>query len=193
MDLQALRSSRIAVPGLTTTAWMTLQLVLGPDATATPVVTPIVPYERIFDALERDEVDAGLIIHEGRLTYEDRGLHRVVDLGVWWAQSTRGLPLPLGANAIRRDLPPAHLERISALLRASIAYALDHRDEAIAWLLARGGALDTTERLDRYLSMYANQRTLDYGDPGRAGIRTFFERLVQAGLLEAVPALDYAP
>ncbi len=193
MTLDALRQARIAVPGLTTTAWMTLQLILGPQARSTPVVTPIVPYRRIFDALNAGEVDAGLIIHEGRLTFEDEGMHRVLDVGQWWAQDTRGLPLPLGANTIRRDLPEAHIARISHLLRESIRYALDHRDEAIAWLLARGGALRSAERIDRYLDMYANRRTLDYGAEGRASIQTFFTRAVAAGLLPECPPLDYAP
>ncbi len=172
-SLEALRGARIGVPGLTTTAWRVLQMVIE----ATPVVVPISPYARIFDALRSGEVDAGLIIHEGRLTYEDEGFVAVLDLGVWWSESTGGLPLPLGANALRRDLPEQEAIEISDLLRQSIRHALDHRDDAVRWLLDRGGALRTPERVERYLDMYANERTYAYGDAGRQGIRELLLRL----------------
>jgi 1,4-dihydroxy-6-naphthoate synthase len=184
-DLPALR---LAVPGLNTTAWMVLRMISG---TVTPVVIPIVPYARIFDALRANEVDAGLVIHEGRLTWEEQGFHKVVDLGEWWAAQT-GLPLPLGANAIRADLPTGDVLRISSVLRESIRYGLDHREEAIRWLLARGGALRAYEDVDRYLSMYANERTFDYGPEGRRGIEALFERAAAAGILPAVPRIAFS-
>jgi len=190
MDLEALSGARVAIPGLTTTAWMTLRMMVPGIE---PVVTPIVPYARIFEALRSGEVDAGLVIHEGRLTYADEGFTQIVDLGVWWAAQTQGLPLPLGANAIRRDLGPTVIAEVSALLRAAIAHGLAHRDEAIAWLLARGGALRTPERVSRYLDMYANQRTLDYGADGRRAMAVFYERACERGILTKAPPLDYAP
>jgi 1,4-dihydroxy-6-naphthoate synthase len=116
-----------------------------------------------------------------------------VDHGEWWAEQTGGLPLPLGANSIHRRLGPQVTADVSALLRESIQHGLDHLDEAVQWLLARGGPLDTPERVRQYLGMYANQRTLDYGDAGRDGIRVFFERAVEAGMVDRMPALDYAP
>jgi 1,4-dihydroxy-6-naphthoate synthase len=173
MDVAALAGRRVAVPGITTTAFAVLRMMVP---SIDPVVTPITPYSRIFDALRAGEVDAGLVIHEGRLTYEDEGFVRVAELGEWWLGET-GLPLPLGGNAIRRDLGDDVIRRVSAVLRGSIADGLRHREEAIEWLLKRGGALKTRERVDRYLGMYANQRTLDYGDDGRQAIRLLLRRL----------------
>lgn len=169
-SLDALKGQPVAVPGLTTTAWMVLQMILD----AQPVVVPITPYGRIFEALRAGEVRAGLIIHEGRLTYEAEGMHAVIDIGVWWAEQTGGLPLPLGGNAIRRDLEDK--AEVSALLKASIAHALADRDAAIDWLIAKGSALRSREQVGTYLDMYANGRTLDYGDAGREGIRELFRR-----------------
>jgi 1,4-dihydroxy-6-naphthoate synthase len=178
-----LRGLRVAVPGLTTTAYAVLRSLLDFE----PVVTPITPYTRIFEALRAGEVDAGLIIHEGRLTYEDEGFHRVIDLGEAWSAATGGLPLPLGANAIHRRLGSARIAQVSRLLRASIAHALDHREAAIDWLLARGGALRTRALVDRYLSMYANARTLDYGPDGRHAVGVLLRRLGWDGEPEFSP------
>lgn len=188
MKLEELAGKRVGIPGLTTSAWATLQLIV-PDLD--PVVVPIVPYRGIFDALERGDIDAGLIIHEGRLTYEDLGFVRVVDLGEWWAEQTGGLPLPLGGNCIARSLGE-HLQPVSDLLKASIAHALAEKDEAVQWLLKGDTALTTAAQLDRYLDMYANQRTLDYGPEGRRAIELFFERTAAAGILPPVD-VDYAP
>ena len=186
--LDDLHGCRIAIPGLTTTAWTTLRLILRD---AIPVTIPIVPYAAIFDALRNGDVDAGLIIHEGRLTYEQQGFHAVVDLGVWWHEQT-GLPLPLGGNAIARRLGEPHTANVSSLLRQSIAHALAHKDDAVAWLLAGGSALSSPEAMSRYLDMYANHRTLDYGEDGRRGIEAFFERTAAAGILPPIQ-VDYAP
>ena len=188
MSIDDLRGCRIAVPGLTTSAWATLRLVLDD---VQPVTIPIVPYAAIFDALRDGSVDAGLIIHEGRLTFQEQGFHQVLDLGVWWQEQT-GLPLPLGGNAIARRLGPDHIERISALLRASIAHGLAHKDQALEWLIGESAALTTTDRMSQYLDMYANDRTLDYGEDGRRGIQVFFERTAAAGILPSIQ-VDYAP
>lgn len=178
LTLADLAGLRVAVPGLTTTAWTTLRLAVAVE----PVVIPIVPYQRIFDAILAGEVDAGLVIHEGRLTYPDFGLHAVLDIGAWWAEHTGGLPLPLGGNAIRRDLGE-HTAPISRLLRASIADALADREAAIAWLMARGSALRSAEQVSTYLDMYANQRTLDMGADGQHAVRHFLAEAARAGLL----------
>ena len=187
------RPGRIGVPGLTTTAWLVLRMILGSATTAEPVVVPIEPYSKIFDALRAGDIDAGLVIHEGRLTFEDEGMVSIVDLGAWWAEQTGGLPLPLGANAIRRSLGEEIVRDVSALLKASIAHGLDHRDEAIDWLLSRNGPLKTPERVSEYLGMYANARTLDYGEAGRKGVEALFARAATAGLLPAIGAVDWAP
>ncbi len=182
-----LAGKRIAVPGTTTTAWLVLRLI-APDLE--PVVIPIVPYARIFDALRSGEVDAGLVIHEGRLTYAAQGFHAVVDLGAWWATETGGLPLPLGANVIRADLDPEVRARASRVLRRSIRYGLDHVDEAIADLLREGCALDTPQALKTYLGMYANERTFDYGEAGVLAVSELFRRA--ADLTGAEPEIRWA-
>jgi len=189
MTLAELEGKRVGVPGLTTTAYAILRLMVE---RVEPVITPITPYALIFDALRAGEIDAGLIIHEGRLTFEDEGFVQVVDEGQWWASQTGGLPLPLGANTIKRSLGPTVIAEVSALLRQSIQHGLDHLDDAVAWLLERGGPLDSPARVRQYLSMYANQRTLDYGPEGREGVRVFLERAAKAGLIEAA-TVDWAP
>lgn len=191
--LRTLDGVRLAVPGLTTTAWLATRLLLGPKVRPVPVVVPITPHERVFEALERGEVEAALLIHEGRLTFGDRGLKRVLELGEAWADRYDGLPLPLGGNVIRRDLGDDVIRELSALLRQSIAHGLAHLDDAVQWLLARGGALKTPERVRRYLSMYANARTLDYGPEGREAIRLLFREAAAAGLIEREPQVDFAP
>lgn len=193
LTLAALHGKRLAIPGATTTAWLVLRLLLGPDLRPVPVEIPIVPHERVFEALDAGEVDAALLIHEGRLTYEDRGLHAVLDLGEGWAALVGGLPLPLGANAIRRDLSDADTAAISDLLRQSIRHGLEHKSDAVRWLLSRGGPLKTEARVSRYLDMYANDRTLDYREDGRRAFGELYRRAVAAGLLDAVPPLDFAP
>ncbi len=183
LDLTGLR---IAVPGLTTTACLVLRLITRFE----PVVIPIVPMTRVFDALDRDEVDAALLIHEGRLTYGDRGFEHRLDIGAWWHGQT-ALPLPLGGNVIRRGLPAEVLTRADRVLRASIAHALDHRDDAIAWLLAGGTALKSPAQVDAYLALYANADTLDYGDDGRRGVQELLRRGAAAGWLPPVGDVDF--
>lgn len=187
-DVDYLRGLRIAVPGLTTTAYMVLRMITDFH----PVVVPIVPPERVFRALAEHEVHAALLIHEGRLTYEKRGLNAVVDIGQWWHQDTGGLPLPLGGNVIRRSLGPDVIARTSRVIRRSIQHAMDHRDDAIAWLLARGGELTDAPSIDHYLSLYANQDTLDYGEDGVEGIRQLLARGAALGLVPPCE-VDLAP
>jgi 1,4-dihydroxy-6-naphthoate synthase len=188
-DLASLEGARIGVPGLRTTAALVLQLLL-PRFEA--VVTPITPYGQAFEAVRQGRVDAALIIHEGRLTYEREGMLRVCDLGEAWAAATGGLPLPLGANAIRRALGTALVAKVSRVCRASIRWALEHRDETMSALLANEtrdelkGAL-ARATLDRYLAMYANSDTLDAPDDVRRAIAVLYARAHERGLLGRTP------
>jgi 1,4-dihydroxy-6-naphthoate synthase len=191
-DLASLEGARIAVPGLRTTAYLVLRLLLP---RFDPVVVPITPYARVFEALRGGEVDAALLIHEGRLTYEREGLAHVCDLGEAWARATGGLPLPLGGNAIRRGLGAELVAKVSRLCRASIAWALAHRDEVMQALLERESRADVgLDRaiLDRYLAMYANADTLDAPDDVRRAIQEMYARAHAAGLLDRVPDVDLA-
>ena len=160
---EEVRGKRVAVPGVLTTAALALRLW---DASLEHVV---IPFDRIMDAVMAGEVDAGLIIHEGQVTYASVGLHKVVDLGEWWTGET-GLPLPLGGNVIRKDLGPDLLRRISRLLRDSIQYALAHRQEALDYAMQFGRDMDRP-LADRFVGMYVNDLTLDYGERGRAAVR----------------------
>jgi len=183
--LASLRGARIGVPGLRTTAYLVLRLLL-PEFD--PVVVPIAPYARSFEAVRAGEVDAALLIHEGRLTYGREGFARVCDLGEGWASLTGGLPLPLGGNAIRRGLGPELVSKVSRLCRASIAWGLEHRDEAMATLLERDSRADLAldrATLDRYLTMYANRDTLDAPADVRRAIDEMYARGHAAGLFDA--------
>ncbi len=191
-SLESLRGARIGVPGLTTTAYWALRIVF-PEFD--PVVLPIVPFSRAFEAVANDEVDAALLIHEGRLTFEDAGLHMVADLGVLWTDAT-GMPLPLGGNAIARQLGSKHIEAISKLCRASIVYALTHRGEVMAALLSEEARADLSlsrERLDRYLAMYANEDTRATAPDVKVAIADLFTRARAAGLIENEVTLTFAP
>ena len=157
----------VAIPGELTTAYLALQL-FHPD-----VAYRVMPFDAIQPAVVDGTVEAGLLIHEGQLTYGDEGLRCLVDLGIWWAERTDGLPLPLGCNVIRRDLGDETMREVSRLLHASIAHALDHRDDAIAYALDFGRGLDV-DRTDRFVGMYVNELTLDYGDRGRAAVERLF-------------------
>jgi 1,4-dihydroxy-6-naphthoate synthase len=176
-----LRGKTIAVPGTLTTAYLALRLALGYDF---PFV--VVPFDQILDAVEAGSyegkpVDAGLIIHEGQLTYGDRNLHLVLDTGVWWNDET-GLPLPLGANAIRKDLGPDVMRDVNRLLKASIRYGLEHRAEALEYALQYGRDLDRA-KADQFVGMYVNDWTLDFGPRGREAVRLLLERGFQAGVI----------
>jgi 5,8-dihydroxy-2-naphthoate synthase len=192
-DTASLRGARVGVPGMRTTACLVARLLL-PEFDA--VVVPITPYTLVFESLRAGEVDAAVLIHEGRLVYEREGFSRVCDLGAAWASATAGLPLPLGGNAIRRSLGPDLVARVSRVCRASIAWALAHREETMSALLEResraGLALDRAT-LDRYLAMYANADTLDAPDDVRRAIAELYARAHAAGLAGAAPAVDFAP
>jgi len=177
MSTSDLAGLSIAVPGERTTAFLALTLCLGPGR----FTHRVMPFDRILEAVGRGEVDAGLIIHEGQLTYAREGLSLVVDLGVWWQQLT-GLPLPLGGNVIRRDLGEPALSEVAGLLRQSIEYGLAHRPEAIAYAEAFGRDLDRP-LTDRFVGMYVNQWTLDYGERGRAAVRELLNRAHAADLV----------
>jgi 1,4-dihydroxy-6-naphthoate synthase len=178
------RGTRVAVPGLLTSAYLALRL-FQPEFT--PVVTP---FDQIEDAVAHGEVDFGLLIHEGQLTYADRGLRLVVDLGEWWFQQT-GLPLPLGGNVIRRDLGGPLIGRISRHLKDSIAYGLKHRKEALDHSMQYARGLER-EKADKFVGMYVNDWTLDYGDRGRQAVRLFLERGVAAGVIPRPVTVRFA-
>ena len=188
----ALRGLRVGVPGLRTSAYLVLRL-LVPEII--PVVVPVAPFSRAFDALRSGEVDAVLLIHEGRLLYEGEGFHRVLELGEAW-QTLTGLPLPLGGNVIAKSLGPALIAQVSSLLRESIRYALEHREEVLSWLVAnetRPGVPRDRSMFDRYLAMYANQDTLDYGAAGRRAIQDLLDRGTAAGIIPHPVQVEFAP
>jgi 1,4-dihydroxy-6-naphthoate synthase len=172
-----LAGRRVAIPGRLTTAHLVLQL-WQPEIAAV-----IVPFDRVLETVLAGDVEAGVVIHEGQLTYGDQGLAAVVDLGVWWRQETGG-PLPLGGNGIRRDLDAELKRSLSRLLAASIAYGLDHRQEALGYAVryARGLEEDP-ERADRFVGMYVNDWTRDYGAAGRRAVQELLDRGHAAGLV----------
>jgi len=183
MSRDQLRGKRIAVPGMLTSAYLALRL-FEPDFE--PLV---VPFDQIEDAVERGDVDAGLLIHEGQLTYGDRGLHLVQDLGEWWFQET-GLPLPLGGNVIRKDLGADLIKKISRHLHDSIAYSLKHRTAALDHSMQFARGLER-ERADTFVGMYVNDWTLDYGDRGRKAVRQFLQRGVERGLIDHTVTVEF--
>lgn len=162
------RGVTVAVPGTLTTAFLALRI-YDPD-----VKYVVMPFDEIQDRVRDGTVDAGLLIHEGQLTYADEGLKKVVDLGEWWAARTGGLPLPLGGNVIRRDLGPEMVAKVSRILHASIAYALSHRQEALDYALQFGRGLDRS-KADRFVGMYVNELTLEYGDRGRTAVQRLLD------------------
>ena len=182
---------RVGIPGATTTAWLVMRL-LAPAAVGVEI--PIAPFGAIFDALAAGDVDAALLIHEGRLLYPERGLHLVVDLGAWWETET-SLPLPLGVNVVRRDLGAPLVARVSAVLRASIDWGLGHRDQIIAAIAAeeRGDrSLADPGLIDHYLTLYANRDTAELPGDARRAIDVLFSRAHAAGLLPATTPVDWA-
>ncbi|MFY9746053.1 MAG: MqnA/MqnD/SBP family protein [Acidobacteriaceae bacterium] len=182
-NLDEIRSVRIAVPGTMTTAYLALKL-FAPE-----VETAVVPFDQIIPEVLAGNYSAGLIIHEGQLTYGRSGLNRILDLGVWWREQT-GLPLPLGGNAIRRSLGDATMQTVTQALRDSIQYGLDHRDEALEYAMQFGRDLDTS-LTDKFVGMYVNERTLDYGDDGRAAIRRLLTMGHERGVIPHAVQVDF--
>lgn len=199
-DLMWLRSPgvRIAVPGKRTTAFLVLGMLLGREAVGLSGKIIEMPFDQVIGAVARREAEAGLVIHEGQVLYEQAGLRLAFDLGKWWGERT-GLPLPLGCNAVRRDLDARYgtgsLAEVSETLRRSLEYALAHREESAAYTLPfalanaakpGGSGAPTLERVDAYINMYVNEWTLDMGEDGRRSVERLFEEGHRAGLCERV-------
>jgi 1,4-dihydroxy-6-naphthoate synthase len=181
--LDQIKQKKIAVPGTLTTAYLVLKL-FAPD-----IQTEVVPFDQIIPQIVEGRFEAGLIIHEGQLTYSKSGLHRIVDFGKWWREQT-ALPLPLGGNAIKRDLGPELMHEVSTALRDSIQYALDHREEALEYAMQFARDLDRQLAGD-FVSMYVNERTLDYGIEGRRAIARLLEMGYERGIIPNQPRIDF--
>jgi 1,4-dihydroxy-6-naphthoate synthase len=181
----SLKGVRVAIPGELTTAFLALRLY---DPSVQYVV---MPFDEIQEAVHAGEIAAGLLIHEGQVTYEEEGLQKVVDLGEWWADRTGGLPLPLGGNVIKRELGARTIATLSGLLHDSIAFGLDHRDEAVRYAMQFGRGLDKTHT-DRFVGMYVNGLTLDYGERGREAVHRLLGDAQEAGLLPKPVTVDFA-
>ncbi len=179
------KGSRIAIPGTLTTAYLALRL-YEPDFEYV-----VVPFDEIQQAVLDGKAEAGLLIHEGQLTYQDEGLRKIVDLGEWWADRTGGLPLPLGGNIIRRDLGPDMIAKVSKMLHDSIAYALSHRAEAVEYALQFGRGLDRG-KTDTFVGMYVNDLTLDYGARGRQAVERLMAEAFERGLIPQRVTVEFA-
>jgi 1,4-dihydroxy-6-naphthoate synthase len=187
LQLKDLRGKTIAIPGELTTAFLAMQLCLGRAGEA--FKHQVVPFDQIPAYVRDGKADAGLIIHEGQLTYQKLGLHLIVDLGQWWFEQT-GFPLPLGGNCIRKDLGRQVMQEVTDILRRSIQFSLDHRAEAVEYALAFGRDLDRG-LADRFVGMYVNHWTLDYGQRGREAISLLLRRGADAGLVPPVGEIEY--
>ena len=173
----------VGIPGKQTSAYLALQL-FEPD-----LEFRVIPFDQIMSSVQQQKVDAGVIIHEGQLTYREDGLHKVVDLGEWW-EDVNGLPLPLGGNVIRRDLGEKDIRKVSNLIHESISYALSHREEALSYALEFGRGLNP-EQGDRFVQMYVNNRTLDYGEKGREAVQLFLDQGYNKGLIPNQIQVDF--
>ena len=182
-SLEDIRSKRIAIPGTLTTAYLTLQLF------APGIETEVVPFDQIIPQVLEGKFDAGLIIHEGQLTYSKSGLHRILDLGKWW-HSVTGLPLPLGGNAIRRSLGPELMSSVAGALKESIQYALDNREPALQYAMHFARDLDP-QMADKFVGMYVNERTLDYGADGREAVRRLLDMGYKAGIIPVLADVQF--
>jgi len=183
MTREEVAGKRIAIPGMMTSAYLALKL-YEPD-----FIPVVLPFDQIDQAVQRGDVDAGLLIHEGQLTYKDEGLHLVADMGAWWLEKT-GLPLPLGGNVIRKDMAPDVQKKVSRHLRQSIAYGLDHRKSALDHAMRYARGLDRS-KADEFVGMYVNDWTLDYGERGRAAIRLFLDEGVRSGVITRPVTVEF--
>jgi len=184
LSLDELRKTEILVPGKLTTAFLVLKMALG------DFDSRVLPFDAILPAVAAGDAPAGLIIHEGQLTYLDSGLEKCLDLGEWWLLET-GLPLPLGVNLVRRDLGGDAVRQVSAILRESIDAALEHRDEALEYALGFGRGMDSA-RGDRFIGMYVNELTQDYGDEGRLAVQELLSRAEAAGAYDTPVRVEFA-
>lgn len=183
LHVSDLSTTKVAVPGLNTSAYVALKLVC-------PALDYVVmDFNEIQEAVIAGDVPAGLLIHEGQLTYADEGLHKVVDLGEWWKEQT-GLPLPMGGNAIRKSLGEELILRVSKILRESIRLSLDHRDEALEYAMGFGRGLEK-EKADRFVGMWVNEMTIDYGDRGKEAVRVFLGRAAEEGIVPPVEEIRF--
>jgi len=183
LSIAEIKDVKIAVPGTMTTAYLALNLF------APGIETEVVPFDQIIPQVLAGRFEAGLIIHEGQLTYQKSGLHRVVDLGKWWRDIT-GLPLPLGGNAIRRELGSDVIHDVSVALKKSIQYALDHREEALEYAMQFARDLDTASA-DKFVGMYVNERTVDYGSDGREAVRRLLDMGHKAGIIKPKAKVEW--
>ncbi|HWX56265.1 MAG TPA: MqnA/MqnD/SBP family protein [Verrucomicrobiae bacterium] len=183
LGLEELKRTKVAVPGTLTTAYLALKLF------APKIETVTAPFDKIIPEILAGKHEAGLIIHEGQLTYESSGLQKVLDLGKWWFDLT-GLPLPLGGNAIRRELGPELIAAVSRALKDSIQYALDHREEALAYAMQFARDLDTPSA-DKFVGMYVNERTLDYGPDGKEAVERLLGMGYRAGIIPHKPEVEF--
>lgn len=189
LNIEDLPPLKIAVPGTLTTAFLTLRLLYDSLGAGDKLTYEVVPFDEILFAVEAGKFDAGLIIHEGQLTFQNQGLHLVVDLGVWW-QARTGLPLPLGGNVVRKDLGRDTMHEISKLLKQSIQYSLDHRHDALQHALNYARDMDVT-LADKFVGMYVNDWTLDYGPRGREAVRALLDAAHKAGIIPAPVAVEF--
>jgi 1,4-dihydroxy-6-naphthoate synthase len=180
---QELAGRRIAVPGMKTSAYLTLRLF---EANFEPVV---MPFDRIIDAVQNNLVEAGLLIHEGQLFFPEKGLHKVIDLGVWWQEQT-GLPLPLGGNAVRKALGPRLGRHIAKTIRNSVVYGLEHREEALNYAMQFAREMNM-ELADAFIAMYVNKWTLGYGQKGKQAVKELIVRGTRAGFLPEPPVVEF--
>jgi 1,4-dihydroxy-6-naphthoate synthase len=184
LDPVELPRRRVAIPGTLTSAFLQLQLAVG------RIEDPIVlPFDEILDAVAEGRVEAGLIIHEGQLTYGGHGLHKVLDLGAWWKEET-SLPLPLGANAVRRDLGPELMAKLTRLVRETVRHSLAHRPEALAYAMEFARGMDPAVA-DRFVGMWVNEMTLDIGERGRRAVQEFLDRGHAAGVIPNRVRVDF--
>jgi 1,4-dihydroxy-6-naphthoate synthase len=185
MKNHELAGKRIGVPGLKTSAYLTLKLY---ENNFEPVV---MAFDKILDAVKNEVVEAGLLIHEGQLLFPQLGLHRVVDLGIWWHEQT-GLPLPLGGNAVRKALGPELARQIAKTIRESVTYGLEHRDEALNYAMQFARDMDP-DIADKFVAMYVNKWTLGYGERGKQAVKELIERGTRAGLLPGPASVEFFP
>ncbi len=189
LSIEELPPLKIAVPGTLTTAFLTLKLLYDSLGAGDKLTYEVVPFDEILQVVEAGKFDAGLIIHEGQLTFRNQGLHLVVDLGVWW-QARTGLPLPLGGNVVRKDLGRDTMLEVSKLLKQSIQYSLDHRHDALQHALSYARDMDIT-LADKFVGMYVNDWTLDYGPRGREAVRALLDAAHKARIIPAPVAVEF--